>query len=250
MNSPLTALIVDDEPPARVLLASMLACHAEIQIVGMVGSVAEARAFLQHEIPDVVFLDMEMPGAPGLDLQYDLPPGTLTVFVTAFADYALQAFDFGARGYLLKPVDASRLALVLERLWQPPVGFAASDQASGEASGEAEIIECVVEEGRIVFISQERILWIEACQNYTMLRLEDGGPLLMLARTMTEWERLLSRQGFERLSRSVIINLRRVQMVTWESRDDTVVDFLESTHQLRLGRTAALRLKAQLKKAP
>jgi len=243
MNSLLKALIVDDEPPARVLLASMLACHAEIQIVGMVGSVAEARAFMQQEIPDLVFLDMEMPGAPGLDLQHDLPPGTLTIFVTAFADYALQAFDFGARGYLLKPVDASRLALVLERLWQAPAGAA-------EPGETVEDIECFVEEGRMVLISHARILWIEACQNYTMMRLVDAGPLLMLARTMTEWEHLLPKQGFERLSRSVIINLRRVQTVTWESRDETLVDFLESTHQLRLGRTAALRLKAQLKNSP
>jgi two-component system LytT family response regulator len=240
MKAMIKVLIVDDEPPARDLLASMLSCHDSIQIIGMVGNVPEARAFLQQETPDVVFLDIEMPGAPGLDLQYDLPPGTLTIFVTAFADYALQAFDFGARGYLLKPLDATRLALVLERLWLAPVGLEAPDDV-------AEDIECVVEEGRMVLVSPERILWIEACQNYTMLRLVDGGPLLMLARNMTEWERLLSRQGFERLSRSMIINLRRIQTVCWESRDATVVDFVGCTHQLRLGRTAALRLKARLK---
>jgi two-component system LytT family response regulator len=240
MKAIIKVLIVDDEPPARDLLASMLSCHASIQILGMVGNVAEARAFLQQETPDVVFLDIEMPGASGLDLQHDLPPGTLTIFVTAFADYALQAFDFGARGYLLKPLDATRLALVLERLWLPPVGWEAPDDVSDD-------IECVVEEGRMVLVSQARILWIEACQNYTMLRLVDDGPTLMLARTMSEWERLLSRQGFERLSRSMIINLRCIQTVCWESRDATVVDFVGCTHQLRLGRTAALRLKARLK---
>ena len=124
--------------------------------------------------------------------------------------------------------------------WSPDGVPAAADDVS-------EDIECVVEEGRMVLVSPERILWIEACQNYTMLRLVDGGPTLMLARTMSEWERLLSRQGFERLSRSMIINLRRIQTVCWESRDATVVDFLGCTHQLRLGRTAALRLKARLK---
>ena len=110
MNATLKTLIVDDEPLARELLASMLAAHPEVEVIGMAGSVAEARAFLERETPDVLFLDIEMPGARGLDLRGDLLPGTSTIFVTAFADYALEAFDFGARGYLLKPVDPSRLA--------------------------------------------------------------------------------------------------------------------------------------------
>ena len=110
MNATLKTLIVDDDPLARELLASMLAAHPEVEVIGMAGSVAEARAFLERETPDVLFLDIEMPGARGLDLWGDLLPGTSTIFVTAFADYALEAFDFGARGYLLKPVDPSRLA--------------------------------------------------------------------------------------------------------------------------------------------
>ena len=235
MNATLKTLIVDDEPLARGLLASLLAAHPEVEILGMAGSVAEARAFLERETPDVLFLDMEMPGASGLELRDDLPPATRTVFVTAFADYALEAFDFGARGYLLKPVDPSRLALVLERLGAEPSG--AADAA----------VDAVAEGGKISRIPLERILWIEACQNYTLVRRVDLESPVIISRTLGEWERLLPMQSFERLSRSLIIHLPPIQTVRWQSRDETFVDFLDCKHQLSLGRTASLRLKARLK---
>jgi two-component system LytT family response regulator len=235
MNATLKTLIVDDEPLARSLLASMLAAHPEVEVIGTAGSVAEARAFLESETPDLVFLDMEMPGASGLDLRDDLPPGTRTIFVTAFADYALEAFDFGARGYLLKPVDPSRLALVLERLGAEP---------SGAVGG---LAETVAEGGKISCIPLERILWIEACQNYTLVRQVDLDALVLVSRTLSEWVRLLPAQSFERLSRSLIVRLPPIQAVRWQSRDETFVDFLDCKHHLSLGRTAALRLKARLK---
>ncbi|MFY8268892.1 MAG: LytR/AlgR family response regulator transcription factor [Terrimicrobiaceae bacterium] len=235
MNATLKTLIVDDEPLARDLLASMLSAHPEVEVIGTAGSVAEARAFLESETPDLVFLDMEMPGASGLDLRDDLPPGTRTIFVTAFADYALEAFDFGARGYLLKPVDPSRLALVLERLGAEP---------SGAVGG---LAETVAEGGKISCIPLERILWIEACQNYTLVRQVDLDALVLVSRTLSEWVRLLPAQSFERLSRSLIVRLPPIQAVRWQSRDETFVDFLDCKHHLSLGRTAALRLKARLK---
>jgi two-component system LytT family response regulator len=238
MNTTLKTLIVDDEPLARSLLASMLAAHPAVEIIGMAGSVAEARAFLESETPDLVFLDMEMPGASGLDLRDDLTPGTRTIFVTAFANYALEAFDFGARGYLLKPVDSSRLALVLERLGPQP------------AETVVEAVESVAETGKISRIPLERILWIEACQNYTLVCQADLDSAVMVSRTMVDWERLLPKQSFERLSRSIIVHLRLIQTVRWQSRDETTVDFLDCKHRLSLGRTAALRLKVRLKESP
>lgn len=228
-------LIVDDEPLARELFASLLAAHPEVEVIGMAGSVPEARAFLERETPDLLFLDMEMPGSPGLDLRDDLPPGTRTIFVTAFAGYALEAFDFGACGYLLKPVDPSRLALVLERLGPLPSRTADA------------LVESVAEGGKISRIPLERILWIEACQNYTLVRQGDLNAPVMFSRPLSEWERLLPKQSFERLSRSLIVRLSSIQTVRWQSRDETFVDFLDCKHHLLLGRTAALRLKARLK---
>ena len=238
MKATLKTLIVDDEPLARSLLASMLAGHADVEIVGMAGSVAEARSFLESETPDLVFLDMEMPGASGLDLRHYLSPSTVTIFVTAFENYALQAFDFGARDYLLKPVDPSRLGLALERMRQPSTWKV--DEVTAAA-------ESVSGGGKLSRIPLDRILWIEACQNYTMVRLVDGETPEMLPRSMSEWERLLPRRSFERLGRSIIIHLSRIDTVRWKSRDKSIVEFLGSTHQLLLGRAAAQRLKIRFK---
>ncbi|MEX1116416.1 MAG: LytTR family DNA-binding domain-containing protein [Akkermansiaceae bacterium] len=242
MNEKLKTLIVDDEPMARSFLASLFAPHAGVEVVGMVGSVAEAQDFLKQETPDLVLLDMEMPGEPGLNLQHDLPPGTLTIFVTAFADYAHRAFDFGARDYLLKPVDPLRLALALERLETPYPGRMA------EAADDD--IECVVEEGKITRVSLDRILWVEAAQNYTQVRLTGVDSAQLVARTMAEWEAVLPTQRFERLSRSIIVNLPRIQTVRWFSRAESLVDFTDCAQPLTLGRTAAMRLKARLKNLP
>ena len=116
MNARIKALIVDDEPLARIALATLLAEHGQVEIIGMAGGVKEARALLALHTPDVVFLDMEMPGGSGLELEPFLPASTRTIFVTAFADYALQAFQFGASDYLVKPVDSQRHKIALGRL--------------------------------------------------------------------------------------------------------------------------------------
>ena len=88
MDSRIKALIVDDEPLARTAMATLLAEHGQVEIIGMAGGVKEARALLALQAPDVVFLDMEMPGGSGLDLEPFLPASTRAIFVTAFADYA------------------------------------------------------------------------------------------------------------------------------------------------------------------
>ena len=107
MNSPLKTLIVDDEPAARQRLRVLLQAHPELEVVAEVGSVAEAAAFLLDQTPGLVLLDMEMPGGSGLGLELHLGKATRTVFVTAYPDYALKAFQFGA-------VDFGRLAGVIK----------------------------------------------------------------------------------------------------------------------------------------
>jgi DNA-binding LytR/AlgR family response regulator len=112
----LTALLVDDEPLANERMRSLLAAHAGIEVVGVAGNVQAARAVLESRMPDVVFLDVEMPGATGLELLPSAPAGTQVVFVTAREKYAVQAFDAAALGYLVKPVNPERLFETLGRL--------------------------------------------------------------------------------------------------------------------------------------
>ena len=119
-------LIVDDEPYAREELAELLASDPDIEILGMAGNAIEALGLIQQLKPDVVFLDIQMPKLSGMELVAMLDPLPRIVFVTAFDDYAIQAFEENAFDYLLKPVEPARLAKTLARLRQDitpqPVG--------------------------------------------------------------------------------------------------------------------------------
>lgn len=234
-------MIVDDEPLARSLLASLLAEHGNMEVIGMAGSVAECRELLAWETPDLVFLDVDMPGGSGLELRPYLPPSASTIFVTAHGHHALQAFEFGARDYLLKPVNLPRLRLAIDRITQAPAAVSGTDVEMDET------FETFTVEGKITRLQASKILWIEAHQNYTRVSLAGGtwGPLI--GRSMAEWEQELAGGDFARLGRSVIVNVGLIRTVTWISRDESRVSFINGVKTLQLGRASALRLKERLR---
>jgi two-component system LytT family response regulator len=237
MDSRIKALIVDDEPLARTAMATLLAEHGQVEIIGMAGGVKEARALLALQAPDVVFLDMEMPGGSGLELEPFLPASTRAIFVTAFADYALQAFEFGASDYLVKPVDSQRLEIALARLQrQLPVPQAAA----------ADNCLSIEVDGKVNRVRTAEILWIKAQQNYSAVRIKDKVTFMMVPKSMAEWEGILPPEIFERLDRSVMVNVMQIRTVSWLSRDETLVDFFGDSEAVRVGRTAAQRLKMRL----
>lgn len=237
MDSRIKALIVDDEPLARTALATLLAEHGQVEIIGMAGGVKEARALLALQAPDVVFLDMEMPGGSGLELEPFIPSSTRTIFVTAFADHALQAFEFGASDYLVKPVASQRLETALARLErQLPLrgGPVADSYLTLQVDGKANRVKAA------------EILWIKAQQNYSAVRTKGKATSLMVPKSMAEWEGILPPEIFERLDRSVMVNVMQIQTVSWLSRDETQLDFFGDAEAVRVGRTAAQRLKMRL----
>lgn len=238
MNSPLETLIVDDESDVRQRLRVLLRAHPEIEVVGEAASVAQARAFLQDQTPALVFLDMEMPGGSGLELQPHLPKTTRTVFVTAYPDYAHNAFHFGAIDYLLKPVDPDRLAITIERLLE---------RYSDAQAPVSEVIDCQGIAGHIVRFPLAEILWIESQQNYTLVYLRDDLQASLCRQTVAGWESLLPTDRFVRVGRSHIIHPANISTVRWTSRLRTDVSFLGTDQQLQLGRAAALRLKTHMK---
>lgn len=240
MNSLLRALIVDDEPDVRQGLRALLAAHPELQVIGEAGSVADALVCMQREKPDVVFLDMEMPGGSGLELASSMEKVTRTVFVTAYPDYALKAFHLGAVDYLLKPVDPDRLAITIERLLERVPSIVSPQSAT---------VDCVGISGQIEKIRMSEILWIEAYQNYTQLHLASVNKPSLCRHTMGAWEEMLPADLYVRVGRSEIIQLARIQAVRWTSRDVTVVSFDGSDSLLQLGRTSALRLKSIVRDA-
>jgi two-component system LytT family response regulator len=238
MNSLVNALIVDDEPDVRQGLRALLGAHPEVQIIGEAGSVAEALVFLQSQAPDVLFLDMEMPGGSGLELERSLDRSIRTVFVTAYPDYALKAFHFGAVDYLLKPVDPDRLAITIERLL---------GGVPESISSVSPVLDCVGVSGQLERIRISEILWIEAFQNYTRVFTANDQNAVLYRQKMSVLEGLLPADLFVRVGRGEIIQLARVKAVRWTSRDVNMVSFDGSDSRLQLGRTSALRLKAIIK---
>jgi len=135
-HRPFRALIVDDERLARSRLRTLLVAHPEITIAGEADSAATAVAEIDRLAPDLVFLDIQMPGASGFDVLEQTEQSFAVVFVTAFDEHALRAFDINAVDYLLKPVTASRLAQSIERVRRASLGANASaSAASGQGTG-------------------------------------------------------------------------------------------------------------------
>jgi two-component system LytT family response regulator len=228
---------VDDEPLARSNLAVLLRLDLEIEIVGECGSGAEALAEIRRAKPDLVFLDVQMPECDGFDvlelLGKDLPPAV--VFVTAYDQYALRAFEAGALDYLLKPFDNTRFARAL--------GRAKERIAHGRNSLRTVERLAVKSAGRICFLKLSEIDWIEAADYYACLQV--GTKTHLLRRSLSELERELDRTVFCRIHRSTIVNLDRVRGLLL-SEDGEYQVLLENGARLRLSRRYRKQLQSRL----
>jgi len=236
-SSKIRTLVVDDEPLARSNLAVLLRLDLEIEIVGECGSGAEALAEIRRAKPDLVFLDVQMPECDGFDvlelLGKDLPPAV--VFVTAYDQYALRAFEAGALDYLLKPFDNTRFARAL--------GRAKERIAHGRNSLRTVERLAVKSAGRICFLKLSEIDWIEAADYYACLQV--GTKTHLLRRSLSELERELDRTVFCRIHRSTIVNLDRVRGLLL-SEDGEYQVLLENGARLRLSRRYRKQLQSRL----
>ena len=193
------ALIVDDEAPARSELRYLLAEHPGVAVVGEAASAAEAVQLARELRYDVVFLDVEMPGATGLEAAphvQDLRDPPAVVFVTAHAEYAVEAFAVEAFDYLLKPVDPDRLARVVERL----------HERTQENAAPVEKVAVVVG-GGTELLDHDRIHYVQAEGDYSRVHTYDRAYLSTASLGELE-ERLGPR--FARIHRSYLVNLAKV----------------------------------------
>ncbi|HUF46217.1 MAG TPA: LytTR family DNA-binding domain-containing protein [Vicinamibacterales bacterium] len=211
-------LIVDDEAPARAKLRRLLGGEADVEIAGEAAGGAEAVAAIRRERPDVVFLDIQMPGLDGFGVIREVGVAAMpvTVFVTAHDDRALDAFEAEALDYVLKPVAPARFARVVERLRERlarPAGDVVRrierllERAGGERGG-----RLLVErpDGRAsVFIRPDEIEWIEAQRND--VEIHAGGRVWRLRMPIGDVEARLGSKDFLRISRSHIVRLDRVR---------------------------------------
>ena len=194
-------LIVDDERLARAELRRMLASHPGVDIVGEAPNAAEAARQVAALQPDLLLLDVQMPGGSGFDLLAALDQAPEVIFTTAFDQYTLQAFEASALDYLLKPIEPKRLAAALERA-ASRLGLAPTPSSTPR--------KLFIRDGeRCWFVRLEDIRLFESEGNYTRLYFDGAAPLL--PRSLLQLEQRLDPQQFFRASRRHIVNLAAVR---------------------------------------
>jgi two-component system LytT family response regulator len=243
-------LIVDDEELARQRLQRLLASEQDVEIIGEAADGAQAVDSIRRLMPDLVFLDVQMPEFDGFAVLERLRPrpAPAIIFVTAHDDYALRAFDVHAVDYLRKPFDAARFKEAFSRARQRLAGGAddqarkidallAQVEAQPPRSRERLMIRT---DGRLYFVRIDDIDWIEAAGNYVKLHV--GRETHLMRETMMGIEKMLDPTRFLRIHRSAIVNLDRVrEMQPWFSGEYTVI--LRDGTQLRLSRVYRERLE-------
>jgi two-component system LytT family response regulator len=254
-------IIVDDEALSRRGLEIRLLEAKDFEIVAQCSNGREAVAAIRTHAPDVVFLDIQMPGMSGFDVIAELPTESLPliVFVTAYDQYAIKAFEARAVDYLLKPVDDARFVAALEHVREHAAGRAAAGQRDqlvdliAEMSGSGELVlEELLTRGRdaltpkhpeVLPIRQGRetlrvasnsIEWIDAAGDYMCIHA--AGKTHILRGTMKELEDMLDPRLFQRVHRSTIVNLRRVKSLRAHMNGEYFL-LLEGGHELKLSRT-------------
>jgi two-component system LytT family response regulator len=227
----LRAILVDDEPPARLHLANRLKAHPEIEIVGEAEDVSSAFDLISSERPDVIFLDIQMPKENGFALLPKLEtvePQPAVVFVTAFDDYAIKAFEANALDYLTKPVSADRLAKTILRLSERigPARAAASESISPPLNETAKRLESedlvlLRERSLSMMVRAREIAAIESQGDYTRIFLSEE-KILMMKQPLSLWESQLPAELFTKVSRSLLVNrksvakMERKNLLSWD----------------------------------
>ena len=240
--SSVRVVVVDDEPLAREGLAELLATHAGIDVVGVFADGVEALGALADARPDAMFVDVQMPGMTGFELvdAIDLDAVPAIVFVTAYDEYAIRAFEVNAIDYLLKPVSAERLAQTVERLrlhlrtranaeandtYRAKLGVLLDGVVPERAHGVGRLI--VREVGQIIVVPTRDIDWIEGADYYAKLHV--GKTVHMLRESLASLEGRLDARKFFRIHRSAIVNLARVRAVETSVRGEGVAVLADGT---------------------
>ncbi len=228
----LRVVVVDDEPLARRAIKRLLRAHP-VDVVGEAETIAEAMALIEATHPDLLFLDIELNGGDGFDLIAALANPPKVVFVTAYAQHAVEAFAVDAVDYLLKPVAPERLAEALARVER--------DVAPRAEKAQDDTIELRTP-NRSVLAKPADIVALKADGDFTRVLLS-AQPPLMIWRTLTHFEQLLPTPPFVRLSRSLMINLDRLRRIDAPSRDDVRLTLEGISELVSIGRAAAARLR-------
>jgi len=252
---PLSAMIVDADAASIRRLSAALKDNVRLTVRCTAKTIPSAIRQAAEHRPDVVFFDVALANGEGVGVARQFAPGRAIVVVSDRPDFAMEAFEFGAIDYLLKPVSAERLQATLrriERFLSSPDGLAA-DAASESSSDLPKPLDRVAipslhrgERKATDVVPVADVVWVESSQNYSIVQLA-GGERRQLKRTLTEWAALLPPQEFVRIGRSVLIQLAKLRTITSPSRNEVLVYFRGVAEPLRVGRAAASKLKDTLR---
>ena len=230
-------LIVDDEAPARARLRRLLVPIAGVEVVGEAADAVQALHQVEAHKPDLLLLDVQMPGASGLDLAASLvDPVPGVVFVTAFDHYALQAFEVAAIDYLLKPVDPQHLARALRR-WEQRRATPSAHPVPRQL--------LIADRGRTHVVAVADIGWLEAADNYVVVHAGDRAPLLR--RTLSALVQDLG-PGFLRVHRGAAVALAQVVSVQAREKGDAL-PLLRDGGSVACSRSYRAQLMARLRES-
>ncbi|HUI55652.1 MAG TPA: LytTR family DNA-binding domain-containing protein [Bryobacteraceae bacterium] len=241
MEKPLAAVIVDDEELARSFLRELLRPHAEIQIAAECPNGFEAVKVVAETHPDLLFLDVQMPKLDGFEVLELIEPGPVVIFVTAYDQYAMRAFDAHAVDYLLKPFSTQRFELALERAKSRlgerslPLDLAPIARAPEERPQ-----RIVVKDGpRVHVIPIDKLDYAEAQDDYVALH--TGGKSYLKQQPITTLETLLDPHRFVRIHRSAIVNLERLARIEPYGKESRIAILHDGT-RLPVSRAGYARL--------
>ncbi len=236
------ALIVDDEPPARQIIREYVAEFPQIEIVGEAGSGTEAIRLIDEMRPELVFLDVQMPGATGFEVLQQVSHFPKVIFTTAYDQYAIRAFEVNAVDYLLKPFPRQRFQKALQRIL--------SEEEAAAQRGLEQLLSAVAPAGaqrlfirvgaKIYPVPMEEIQWIEAAGDYSVLHLQERNYVCNLG--IGALEKRLDPQKFLRVHRSAIVALAAVKSLQGDGEGGYIAH-LQGGVRVRVSRSYAHKIR-------
>lgn len=242
------AIIIDDEPLARLIIKEYLVAYPDIVLVAECNDGFEGLKAIQQYQPDLVFLDIQMPKINGFEMLelIDQPPAI--IFTTAFEEYAIKAFESHAADYLLKPFSKERFDKAMQK-WvnQKGSGFANESTQSllqSVALSPSQSGRIVVKiSGKIKIIPVDEVLFLEAADDYVKIHVKEGS--FLKNKTMNHFEKVLDPQQFVRTHRSYILNVQQITRIDPYEKDNHIA-ILKSGAQVPVSKTGYAKLRSVL----
>jgi two-component system LytT family response regulator len=241
---PITAIIIDDERLARNELKKLLEQHPEIQIIDEASGVDEGVEKIELARPDLIFLDIQMPGKTGFDLLGELEKAPKVIFTTAFDEFALKAFEVNALDYLLKPIDPNRLSDAIQKL-QTELALEQASLLGGSVRGPlTEADQVFVKDGeKCWFVKLAEIRLFESVGNYAKVYFSTHKPLIL--KSLNALEDRLDEHVFFRANRKHIINLHWIEKIEPYFNGGLLVE-LKGGEKIEISRRQTVKFKEMM----